>query len=104
MERNKVKNTINYPDTVTNVTLTKSHFDVQMQNVHAVNVTKALEDLLDEGADLKQHFECSSRAIPHDKKTYRPSNELNLEPLSPRLILSVTSGPVVRENSTWAAC
>lgn len=70
MERNKVKNTINYPDTGSNATLTKSHFDVQVQNVHAVNVTKALEDLLDEGADLKQHFECSSRAIPHDKKIY----------------------------------
>lgn len=66
MERNKVKNTINYP--VTNVTLTKSHFDVQVQNVHAVNVTKALEDLLDERADLKQYCECSSRAIPHYKK------------------------------------
>lgn len=103
MERNKVKNTINYPEAVT--TLTKSHFDVQVQNIHAVNVTKALEDLLDEGADLKQHFECSSRAIPHDKKNvFWPSNELNLEPLSPRPILSVTSGPEVHENSTWSAC
>lgn len=34
-----------------------AHFDVQMQNVHAMNVTDAFEDLLDVGLNLKQSTE-----------------------------------------------
>lgn len=50
-----IKTCIEYNDIVNNEMLIgrKSHFNVQMQNVHAVNVTNSFKDLLDVWLDLK---------------------------------------------------